>query len=132
MKLLIDNQLPARLSLFFRSRGHDCAHVLDLKLDEAKDVDLWTSAAREELILMSKDEDFVYLANRPGDKGHLIWVRLGNCRNDACMRHLNASTTRCSPRLVRASELLRSDKRVSPSERAAVRDFQKLAERHDA
>ena len=31
--------------------------------------------------MVSKDEDFVFLANRPGDTGRLRWVRLGNCRN---------------------------------------------------
>jgi predicted nuclease of predicted toxin-antitoxin system len=31
--------------------------------------------------LVSKDEDFVFLANRSSDTARLIWVRLGNCRN---------------------------------------------------
>jgi predicted nuclease of predicted toxin-antitoxin system len=35
----------------------------------------------EDRVVVSKDEDFVFLANRAGDQGRLIWVRLGNCRN---------------------------------------------------
>ena len=38
MKLLIDNQLPAALAVHLRSRGHQCAHVLELGLDEASDL----------------------------------------------------------------------------------------------
>jgi predicted nuclease of predicted toxin-antitoxin system len=36
-------------------------------------------------IVVSKDEDFLYLTNQPGDAGRLLWVRLGNCRNDALL-----------------------------------------------
>ena len=36
-------------------------------------------------IVVSKDEDFLYLANQPGDAGRFLWVRLGNCRNDASL-----------------------------------------------
>ena len=37
---------------------------------------------------MSKDEDFVHLANRPGDPGRLVWVRTGNCRKPALLEAL--------------------------------------------
>jgi predicted nuclease of predicted toxin-antitoxin system len=47
----------------------------------------WKSgrACAEGCIVVSKDEDFIALANRPGDTGRLIWVRLGNCRNAALL-----------------------------------------------
>ena len=83
MKFLIDNQLPSALALYLRRRGHECQHVIDIGLDEAKDLRLWNWAAGEKSVLVSKDEDFVSLANRPGDDGRLVWVRLGNCRNAA-------------------------------------------------
>jgi len=85
MKFLIDNQLPLALAIHLRGRQHDSIHVLDLGLDEAKDSELWVRCAGEARVLVSKDEDFVFLANRPGDKGRLIWVRLGNCRNPALL-----------------------------------------------
>lgn len=85
MKFLIDNQLPLQLSVYLRSRGHDCQHVLELGLDEASDTDLWVRAGYEHRALMGKDEDFVFLANRLGDTGQLVWVRLGNCRNAALL-----------------------------------------------
>ncbi|MEX0777036.1 MAG: DUF5615 family PIN-like protein [Phycisphaeraceae bacterium] len=83
MKFLIDNQLPLPLATYFHGRGHDGIHVLGLMLEESSDAELWTRAGREGRVLVSKDEDFVYLANRPGSSGQLVWVRLGNCRNAA-------------------------------------------------
>jgi predicted nuclease of predicted toxin-antitoxin system len=83
MKFLIDNQLPRSLAAYLVRRGHECNHVFDIGLDEADDVELWSHCAREQSILVSKDEDFIYLAARPGDAGRLVWVRLGNCRNAA-------------------------------------------------
>ena len=83
MKFLVDNQLPLQLSRFLRERGHDSEHLLDIGLDNADDATVWFRAAADERILISKDEDFVILANRPNDAGRLVWVRLGNCRNSA-------------------------------------------------
>ena len=30
--------------------------------------------------MISKDEDFLHLANQVGTAGQFVWVRLGNCR----------------------------------------------------
>jgi predicted nuclease of predicted toxin-antitoxin system len=35
--------------------------------------------------LVSKDEDFTYLATTPASAGKLVWVRLGNCRKIALL-----------------------------------------------
>jgi predicted nuclease of predicted toxin-antitoxin system len=81
MKFLIDNQLPQALAVYLKSRGHDCSHVIELSLDEADDVELWARGIADGAILISKDEDFIFLATRVGGSGRLVWVRLGNCRN---------------------------------------------------
>ncbi|HZZ41354.1 MAG TPA: DUF5615 family PIN-like protein [Tepidisphaeraceae bacterium] len=77
------------MAIHFRHLGHDCAHVIDLNLDETDDADLWTYCTRSQNILISKDDDFLFLANRPGDAGRLAWVRLGNCRNAALIAAFN-------------------------------------------
>lgn len=89
MRLLIDNQLPVALALFFRERGHEAIHVLECGCDELSDSELWTKAASEQRIVVSKDQDFVFLAHRPGDTGKLIWIRLGNCRNAALIESIS-------------------------------------------
>lgn len=85
MKFLIDNMLPLQLAIWLRSRGHDATHVVDRKMDHLTDLGLWNRAADEMSVVISKDEDLVFLANRPGDRGRLIWVRKGNCRNAALL-----------------------------------------------
>lgn len=86
MRLLIDNQLPVALSRRLSELGHDVQHVVQVGLDEAADADVWRHAITDRRVVVSKDEDFVYLANRPGDQGRLIWVRLGNCRRAALLK----------------------------------------------
>lgn len=100
MKLLIDNQLPLQLALHLRRRGHECAHVYEVGLDEASDQEVWTRAGNEGRIVVSKDADFIALANRPGDTGRLIWVRVGNCRNAVLIEAFD----RVHEELVRAFE----------------------------
>ena len=85
MNCLVDNQLPAALSRFLTASGHPSQHVLDIALDEAMDTPVWDYAKTHDLIVVSTDEDFFHLAQRPNDTGKLLWVRLGNCRNDALL-----------------------------------------------
>ena len=80
MKFLVDHQLPAALARWLAGRGEDAVHVLDLALDSSPDADLWSRAEADQRIVISKDEDFFHLANRVGETGRLLWVRLGNCR----------------------------------------------------
>ena len=85
MNFLVDNQLPTALAHFLTSSGHASQHVLDAALDAAKDTPVWDYAKTHGLIVVSKDEDFFHLAPRPNETGGLLWVRLGNCRNDALL-----------------------------------------------
>lgn len=85
MRFLVDNQLPAALARFLSSRGVECRHVLDLDLSDASDAAIWEYASRNDYVVISKDEDFLYLANMPSSKAQLIWVRIGNCRSKALL-----------------------------------------------
>jgi len=85
MKLLIDNQLPLALANHLSGWGLDCVHVLNLGLDGASDREIWDRALADARIVVSKDEDFLILASRPGDAVRMIWVRIGNCRNPALL-----------------------------------------------
>lgn len=100
MKFLVDNQLPEALARFLNASGHESGHVLGLKLDEASDLEIWNYAATSNWIVVSKDEDFLHLANRPGDTGKLLWVRIGNCRKQTLLRAFEREL----PGVVRAFE----------------------------
>jgi predicted nuclease of predicted toxin-antitoxin system len=85
MRFLVDNQLPPSLARWLRDRGYDAAHVFESGLHLLDDRDLWARSLSDARIIVSKDEDFLYLANQPGDAGRFLWVRLGNCRNEALL-----------------------------------------------
>jgi len=91
MRFLVDNQLPPSLARWLRDRGHDAEHVFESGLHLFDDRALWSRALAEARIVVSKDEDFLYLANQPGDAGRFLGVRLGNCRNDALLEAFAAS-----------------------------------------
>jgi len=80
VKFLVDNQLPTALARFLAARGVDCQHVLDLDLADSTDAAIWKYACGNECAVISKDEDFLYLANVPSAKARLVWIRFGNCR----------------------------------------------------
>ncbi|MEZ4282879.1 MAG: DUF5615 family PIN-like protein [Myxococcota bacterium] len=60
-------------------------HVLDLQRTGADDPDIWHRAVSQNRAPISKDEDFLHLANRPGSTGVFVWVRLGNCRKQVLL-----------------------------------------------
>jgi predicted nuclease of predicted toxin-antitoxin system len=81
IKFLVDHQLPPALAEFLRKSGPEAKHVRELGLKSEDDITIWKHAAEHNYIVISKDQDFFYLACRSSDDGRLVWVRLGNCRN---------------------------------------------------
>jgi predicted nuclease of predicted toxin-antitoxin system len=80
LNFLVDNQLPPALARQIQGElGHHAAHVSDLGMRNASDVELWTYASEHDCVLISKDEDFTNMVLRTSGAG-LIWVRVGNCR----------------------------------------------------
>lgn len=95
MKFLIDNQLPVALSRFIISLGGDSLHVSEAGLAEASDAEVWRFACDQERIVVSKDEDFLYLAAREPAKAGVLWVRLGNCRTAPLLPKSRGSSLAC-------------------------------------
>lgn len=86
MKLLVDNQLPAALARFLAANDMDCRHVLDIGLETASDQTIWDLARKENLVIVTKDDDFAQLADRQVSiPPQVLWIRLGNCRKAALL-----------------------------------------------
>jgi predicted nuclease of predicted toxin-antitoxin system len=83
MRFLIDGQLPPALAARLNAIGHDAVHIYDIGLGDTPDTQVWRRAGDEGRIIVSKDEDFVALANRAGDGPAVLWVRVGNTTNRA-------------------------------------------------
>ena len=100
MKFLVDNQLPKELARWLAGQGHDAVHVLDRGQGQTDDRQLWSEARTEDRIMVSKDEDFFFLAMRVDDSGRLLWLRVGNCRTAALL----ASFEKSLPAILEAFE----------------------------
>ena len=106
MNFLIDAQLPPALARWIAGQGHQAVHVFDLGLHAAGDGQIWefarypnnlimieggpswNVAPGENAVIISKDEDFVdrwILSDNPVP---LVWIRKGNCSNQALLEWL--------------------------------------------
>jgi predicted nuclease of predicted toxin-antitoxin system len=86
MKFLIDAQLPPVLGRVFAGTGHDCEHVEQVGLLRAEDRQIWDYALRNGSIILSKDEDFPKLKAFDPSGPAVVWLRVGNCSNQALLR----------------------------------------------
>jgi len=86
MKFLIDAQLPPILGRAFASAGHDCEHVEQVGLLRADDTRIWEYALQAGSIIVSKDEDFPKLKTLDPSGPAVVWLRVGNCSNQALLR----------------------------------------------
>ncbi len=88
MKFIVDAQLPPGLCRWLGERGHAAVHVTDVMAGETPDRKVAEYAAANDLILISKDEDF--LMRYPPIAYRLVWVRIGNATNRALSTWLEA------------------------------------------
>jgi predicted nuclease of predicted toxin-antitoxin system len=77
VKFLVDNQLPAALSRYLQNRGIDSQHVNEVNLGSASEIEICRYAEAQDRIVISKDEDFLYLANSSKYSLRFVWVRTG-------------------------------------------------------
>jgi predicted nuclease of predicted toxin-antitoxin system len=88
LNFLVDAQLPPALARWISARGHNATHVFDLGFHTAADPTIWERARNDQAVIISKDEDFVdhwILSSQPVP---LIWIRKGNCSNNALIAWL--------------------------------------------
>ena len=58
MKYLVDNAISPKVSQILCANGYDCAHVRDLGIGDASDMEIFERAARDGRTLNSADTDF--------------------------------------------------------------------------
>ena len=81
MTFLIDAQLPPVLARVLRREGFNAVHLADLDMLDASDKAIWDLAKGHPYILITKDEDFARNRKQDDRNPGLIWLRLGNCKN---------------------------------------------------
>ncbi|HEX5242985.1 MAG TPA: DUF5615 family PIN-like protein [Tepidisphaeraceae bacterium] len=79
MKLLFDQNLSHKLVVQLAAEFPGSAHVRDCGLTRAPDPEIWSYAAAQGFVIVSKDADFQQRALLIGHPPKVVWIRLGNC-----------------------------------------------------
>jgi predicted nuclease of predicted toxin-antitoxin system len=96
IRLLFDENLSPRLVLALADFYPGSAHVDIAGLLETADQTIWKYAGEHDLVIVSKDEDFVRLSVLLGPPPKVILIRLGNCTTEDVARRLSKTTTSLS------------------------------------
>jgi len=87
LKFLVDAQLPRHLAEWFRYRGFDAVHTLELPNQNRTDDDqIKAFASEEERIIITKDRDFLDSHLLKNDPQKLILIKTGNISNDELLQ----------------------------------------------
>lgn len=82
MKIWLDAQLPPTLANWLIETFEIEAFALrDLGLRDAQDMDIFEMARTENVIIMTKDSDFIDLVCRLGSPPQILWLTCGNVTN---------------------------------------------------
>jgi predicted nuclease of predicted toxin-antitoxin system len=82
MKLWLDAQLsPALAKWMSLELNVEAVAVRDLGLRDAKDTEIFQQAKKADVVMMTKDSDFVILLERYGPPPRVLWITCGNTSN---------------------------------------------------
>ena len=102
MTIWVDAHLsPAIATWITNTFGVTALALRDIGLRDAEDREIFEAAKLHDVILITKDRDFVDLVNRLGSPPRIIWLTCGNTSN-ARLREIFSET------LLEALEFLRS------------------------
>jgi predicted nuclease of predicted toxin-antitoxin system len=80
--LWLDAQISPAMAPWLRIRfGIEAVAVRDLGLREAEDPSIFAQAKAADVVVMTKDSDFLELLDRLGPPPQVIWLRCGNTSN---------------------------------------------------
>lgn len=91
MKLIVDENLPRRLSVWLVERGHQAIHVSDMSLLGVPDSRILAEAAARGAGIVTRDCDFDRLAL--GTTVRVMRLAVGNCSTPVLLAWLQARWT---------------------------------------
>jgi len=106
VNFLVDAQLPPSLCGFLRKRSHTAWHVAEIDLVHASDGAIWREALVRGAIILSKDEDFASRAALEKEGPPVLWLRVGNCSNEALLRWFEPMLDEITRRLESGERLI--------------------------
>jgi len=113
MKIWIDAQLSPFLALYINNNFKDITaqSLLSLGLRDATDHEIFQKAREENVILMSKDQDFVKLLEFNGPPPKLIWITCGNTSNAAMCKILDKTLDQTISLLISGESIVQINNR---------------------
>jgi predicted nuclease of predicted toxin-antitoxin system len=92
MIIWIDAQLPPTLAEWIvETFGVTAVSLRELGLRDAKDIEIFEAARQPNVVIMSKDSDFVDLVCRLGTPPQILWLTCGNVTNRNLKQLLQAT-----------------------------------------
>lgn len=85
MRFIIDAELPPALAQRLSELGHAAQHVADVGLLGADDRSIWQYAREYDSVVITKDEDFSVHCLEREKHPAVVWLRIGNCSNQALL-----------------------------------------------
>ena len=79
MKLLFDQNLSPSLVDSLADIYPESLHVQSVGLDRADDMTVWNFARLRNLVIVTKDADFLESSLIAGAPPKVVWIRRGNC-----------------------------------------------------
>jgi len=61
--------------------GVNCIAVRDLGLRDASDIDIFNAAKQQDVVIMTKDSDFIDIVLRNGSPPQIVLLTMGNTSN---------------------------------------------------
>jgi predicted nuclease of predicted toxin-antitoxin system len=79
IQLLLDANLSWRLIRVLKEHFNNCCHVDDIGLViPAKDAEIWEYARKNDMLIVTNDEDFLYLSTIKGFPPKILLLKTGN------------------------------------------------------
>jgi len=106
-EIWIDAQLSPALAAWV-NRTYDDIHAQSVRavgLRDAEDEEIFQAAREANVIVMSKDSDFLNLLDRYGPPPQVIWVTCGNTSNER-MRTILRQTLLPAVEMLEGSEII--------------------------
>lgn len=106
-EIWIDAQLSPALAAWINRtyEGISAKSVRAVGLRDAEDEEIFRAARKAEVVMMSKDSDFLDLLDRHGPPPKVIWVTCGNTSNQR-MRSILKQTLPSAVRMLEADEII--------------------------
>ncbi len=87
---LVDANLPPKLAILLVELGHRAGHLQDHGLLDADDGAIWNYAAKNNVVIVTKDKDFAQRRSLSDTGPSIVWIRLPNTRRADLLRWFTA------------------------------------------